>query len=489
MIYDLRSHGQPLPHYDLCIVGTGVAGQVLFGALRDAGFRLALIESGDRMPDAETQSLRELDSTGLNIDIDSRERYLGGNTNTWGFACVPHDEIDFEPRAWVPYSGWPFRMDTTAPYFDRAADLLQIPRPVATRELLSAERKKHLSLDDDTFESTHVVKTPCLDGFAPTFEDELSASSRHDLYLNANVVDIRLDENGERVSSLTLSPVGGKRTSISADRFILACGGIENARLLLLSHPEQGAGIGIRGRAVGRFFMEHPKGFHGTITLAQPRAHIRPYQAFRRNGVRYVCGVRLTARAQAKHRLLNCAIRLAPKSEPARPGPSETVTHVEVKNFMEMAPNPDNRITLAPARDALGLPRAIVTCRPSELDMKTLVAFHRLLAARLQAMGLGRLDSDLATQNEPTLESWPITGDASHHMGATRMGLDPSTSVVNADARLHEVHNLYIAGSSVFPTCGHSNPTLTIVALCLRLADHLRRRPTESCPPTPRATL
>jgi choline dehydrogenase-like flavoprotein len=87
----------------------------------------------------------------------------------------------------------------------------------------------------------------------------------------------------------------------------------------------------------------------------------------------------------------------------------------------------------------------------------------------LPRAGFGRLESDLARA-----DPWPIAQDASHHMGTTRMGRDPASSVVDAQGRVHSLANLYLAGASVFPTSGSANPTFTIVALSIRLAEHLR---------------
>lgn len=149
------------------------------------------------------------------------------------------------------------------------------------------------------------------------------------------------------------------------------------------------------------------------------------------------------------------------------------VTAVRLRNFMEMEPHPDNRVTLSDAVDALGQRVPLVRHRPTALDRRSLVALHAAMAHELTANGFGTLTTPL-TEAAIDAEPWPIDGDASHHMGTTRMGLDPATSVVNADARLHDVANVFVAGASVFATSGCANPTFTLVALAIRLAAHLR---------------
>ena len=134
---------------------------------------------------------------------------------------------------------------------------------------------------------------------------------------------------------------------------------------------------------------------------------------------------------------------------------------------LEQGPDPDNRITLSDTRDAFGLPRATVHWRWTARDRTNLARLRALLAAELKRHGLGRVvcNADVA-----------IDADAHHHLGTTRMDRDARNGVVDEHGRLHALSNMYVAGSSVFPTGGFANPTLTIAALALRLADHLAMR-------------
>ena len=132
----------------------------------------------------------------------------------------------------------------------------------------------------------------------------------------------------------------------------------------------------------------------------------------------------------------------------------------------EHSPNPDNRITLMDEKDKNGVPRTRLSVSWSDTDKESLDRTIKLFAKRLGASGFGRA-------RHRGLKSYHY---GSHHMGTTRMSLDPKQGVVDANGRLHELDNLYIAGSSVFPTVGFANPTLTIVALCLRMGDHLEKQ-------------
>lgn len=147
------------------------------------------------------------------------------------------------------------------------------------------------------------------------------------------------------------------------------------------------------------------------------------------------------------------------------------MTSIRLRNFMEMAPDPDNRVELSDRTDVFGVRLPRVRHRCGDLDRRSVVVLHRMLGREVEATGWGRLQSDLTEESDP----WPIAYDASHHMGATRMGVDPATSVVNSDCRLHSTDTVCIAGASVFPTSGCANPTYTLVALALRLGDHLNQ--------------
>jgi choline dehydrogenase-like flavoprotein len=148
------------------------------------------------------------------------------------------------------------------------------------------------------------------------------------------------------------------------------------------------------------------------------------------------------------------------------------ITALNVRNFMEMEPLPDNLVKLSRRRDVFNMPVAYVCHKPSELDKKSMYIIHKYLANELSTSGWGKLFNQLYLDIDP----WPIDNDSSHHLGGTRMGDDILTSVTNKDCRLHFSPNVYVAGASLFPTSGNANPTYTIVALSIRLAEHLRTK-------------
>jgi choline dehydrogenase-like flavoprotein len=292
---------------------------------------------------------------------------------------------------------------------------------------------------------------------------------------------------------------------------VLATGGIENARLLLASRSTRPDGLGNDHDLVGRYFMEHPH-----IPVAAHVACNRPSALpalFTRNLLHEGTPVHATlvpteewlrsARLQAAaftvgvmaHYDRDAAVPadewqtgdvfqvlqdLDPAgAEPAGAGrlegwpPADAAgAHLVLGGACEQAPDPESRVVLGPERDALGMPRAQLNWRLGQGDRDSLYRVLRGIGRELGALGIGRLRPLIGPD-----EDWPeeVLG-GNHHMGTTRMARDPKQGVVDADCKVHGIANLYIAGSSVFPTGGSANPTLTLVALALRLANHLQAR-------------
>jgi choline dehydrogenase-like flavoprotein len=148
------------------------------------------------------------------------------------------------------------------------------------------------------------------------------------------------------------------------------------------------------------------------------------------------------------------------------------VDHIDVTTRIDPAPNPASRITLSDERDALGQRRAQLDWRLDSLDKHSVNRTLEIMGAALGRAGLGRLQ--IVSDDDTT---WPedIRGGW-HHMGTTRMSDDPKQGVVDKHCQVHGISNLFVAGSSVFPTAGSGTPTMTLVSLALRLADRIKER-------------
>jgi len=443
---------------DLCIVGAGAAGIVLALTLAGAGRHIILVESGDLTPDPATQDLYRGQSVGLPYALGaSRLRYFGGTTNHWQGACRALDAPDLAVRDWVPHSGWPFPRSVLDPYYERARPLCDLAPAPATVDDLRAAGGRPISWSGPLETAVWQMSPPTR--FGEKYRAALEAAPGLTVLLNANLIGLATVADTSAVALARCGTLTGSRFAIAAGRYVLACGGIENARLLLLSGGGDPHGLGNRHDLVGRCFMEHPR--DRSYTLVPYERTPMAFYVMHDTGRGPVMGrLALSEEAMRREHLLNMSITLFP------PRRNYLVRRRRIRLLinLEQAPDPDNRVTLGAQRDALGLPKVQLEWRWREADQRNLERLRGVLGRELGRLG--------------RLVSAPVPPDpnAHHHLGTTRMHRDQRQGVVGVHGRVHGLANLFVAGSSVFPTGGYANPTLTIVALALRLAAHLRAR-------------
>jgi choline dehydrogenase-like flavoprotein len=493
---------------DVAVVGGGVAGITLARAFAGSAVDVCVVEAGGLQRDPKVQALYEGENAGIDYPLSAmRVRSFGGSSNHWGGYCRPLDPIDFELRDWVPHSGWPFGIEALEPYYGPASELVEVaPANYQGLEHWSKATGERLPEPVTGRMRMRFVHFSPPTRFGEKYGPELERAGNIRVLLNANVTNIQAVAEGRSVSGLEVRTLNGRRHRVTARYYVVACGGLENARMLLLSNDVVTPGLGNQNDLVGRFFMEHPHvpGFAEIVVADlqrlpalyrdrltfdghQVKAAFNPSEAFLRQrgllnatfmgGVagEYHRGDETSGGKAAVHGdMLMAAQRfLAGAQGPAKPeDPDYLGVWMGLGCACEQAPNPDSRVTLSSEKDALGLARIRLDWRLTEQDRFSLVRHMHSLAYEFGAQGIGRMVLNVADDSR-----WPERVDGgAHHMGTTRMHQDPRKGVVDPDARVHGVDNLYVAGSSVFPTSGAANPTLTIVALTLRLADHLKVR-------------
>ncbi len=512
---------------DLCVVGAGAAGVTIAKQLLGSGIRVCLVEAGGMAEEPDTQDLYRGECVGHSFEVhEGRYRVFGGSGTRWGGRCATLDPIDFEARDWVNKSEWPIGLAELKPFYERAKALSNFERPWIPDDEVPAA----LGIELPRFDVDGV--DPFVWRYAPlgyrfyfdwgrAYGGELKADRNTHVLLHANLTAFKGTEDGSRIRSVTVTALNGKSMTINAEAFVLCCGGIENARLLLHA-PRNVLDRLNQFDNVGRYFAQHPRGPIATVKTT-PKTAGRLQSLFnvftRPSGVQYEIGFALSAKAQREHRLLNASAYLTYDARPDSPWKSgarllaafkgrklyDGMLHdianaasdsgnVSVNFFrrvfqgrpailtdplatilidLEQNPDPESRVTLSNEKDALGMSRARVDWRMSEMERTTARHFHGLIAGQLMELGLGQTDpSAWLTSNKP-LNNQELYGTY-HHIGTTRMSKDPRDGVVDEQLRTYGVDNLYMTGCSVFPTGGHANPTLTIVALAIRLSDHLR---------------
>ncbi|MDO8541367.1 MAG: GMC family oxidoreductase [Opitutaceae bacterium] len=489
---------------DLCIIGAGAAGISMAMDWTASGRKVILLEGGGFNVEAQMQALYH----GESLDRpyyplrSATLHYFGGTTGHWSGFCSPLDPIDFEKRDWVPHSGWPITRPQLDPFYARANQYLEL----GPYEYDPAYWEKHdadvrrLPLDSRTF-------YPKMWQFSPptrmgtVYRDPILKAPNIHLYTYARVVEIVPTEAVTAIDSLRAMTIDGKVHRVRARQYVLACGAIHNARLLLASNRRATRGLGNDHDLVGRYFMEHFEVIAAQVAFEKPHP-FKLYTFPAAGRVRARAELALMGDVQRQHRILNGTAafyggpltgkeqsrfasfsadaeanvkqRQAPRtSTGSSPPPPQVVYRMFTRQ--EQAPNPESRIVLSAEKDELGMPRADLRWRFTPLDKRSIRVFYELLGREMGRAGLGRVQ----------LMDWLVDGDDAwpdhlsggwHHMGTTRMHEDPKQGVVDADCKVHGIANLFVAGAAVYPTGGAVNPTLTLVAVALRLSDHLRTK-------------
>lgn len=522
MILDTRLHSLPeINTNDVCIIGAGCAGITLALQLgRRYGMQVTVMESGGLDYSAKAQSLFEGRTHGDQHPSPSRVRHagLGGSTELWAGWCRPLDPMDFSKRTWLAHSGWPIDHTDLDDYYRHANAWCGLGSPAyASSHHKDLFAESSLSNDSDLRDSVfHVRRFQ----FSKAYQAQLSECSNVSLLLHATALRFHVGNNHAAVDSVSVVLGNGQRRSVKAGTFILASGGLENPRLLQLSGDCATTAIGNQQDQVGRYYSEHGFINSGWFTNTSNDRHLRRYfPSPHPHGscfgiIRNVLS--LSEARMADEQLNNAALYFHPAYEAhgvfdtpavraalelweiakkqAVPGELTSlaadallgphhVAHAALRKlfaqntipdkwrlrcYFECGPDPHNRVLLDNETDAFGRPRLKVDWRWNAQDLDSARRFHDVVDQEL-------VDSGLGTLSYPAeLDQWRDRCETGKHlMGATRMHNSPSQGVVNSDCRVHGTSNLYVAGSSVFPSYGYANPTLTLVALSLRLAEHL----------------
>lgn len=517
----------------VCVIGGGVAGLTIARELEQAGVDTCVLESGGFEPDDQTRDLYRGAATGIDYQFADgcRARFLGGSSNCWGGWSRPLDAWDFEQRGWIPHSGWPFGLQEMTPYYARTHEVLKLGPvnfdPQYWEQSIGRTDVRRLPLDSGDVRDTLSQFSPPV-RFGKHYRQALKVARHVRVFLYANVTELVPDALSLRIKQVRVQTLNGKTMTVAARLFVLASGGIENARLLLASNRIISHGIGNQHDLVGRYFMDHPRMVIGQIQFARQWSRNKLYdikyhymnKAVYAHGQHIAAQLALTPQAMQRERVLNARVcfcsefpgegsagakalfrvkqSLLKKDQPGHTLAGDTLTmlrdplntflygftrlvhpralirNVGFQLIIEPLPDPDSRVSLSATQcDALGMPRVEVCWKLDPMVRRTADKTLALISQTLK-------DKDIARVTAlPSMEKsgWPGSFEPEgtwHHMGTTRMHDDERRGVVNRDGRVHGYRNFYIAGSSVFPTAGANFPTITITALSLRLADHLR---------------
>jgi choline dehydrogenase-like flavoprotein len=519
MILDLKTMNAPVElSCDLCVVGSGAAGLAIASEMMGTRIKTVIVESGGLEHEPPTQALYDVDISGLPHPgaTEGRFRICGGSTTRWGGQALPLMPLDFERREWVPHSGWPISFGELSTYYVRACQFLLVDNLNFDSDLFA-----HLRTRPPAFDAHrvwyHFSKWSPKPSVREHHLPNLGNSDGCTLLLHANVTGVVLDGNLNRAETIEVCSLAGQKANVRARAFVLCVGGIETARLLLTNDKQQPNGIGNEHDLVGRFFQDHPSAMIGWLKTWDPAGAQRLLNVFHKNGLKYSVRCTATPQWQQQHQTLNVsmgttfvddgsalqdvkdvytALRRGQISGSVARKLLRTVrhpaaallpawyflahgrsfapgAHMRIGLTSEQEPNPESRILLSDRTDALGIRRSNVRWKLTELTRHTIRQFAAVLHEEFRRARIGDIELDEWVLDDAQPWTDHLT-DQFHHIGTARMNDSPRLGVVDRNCQIHGVANLYVGSSAVFPTSGHSNPTLTIIALCMRLADRLK---------------
>jgi hypothetical protein len=523
----------PTPWCDICVVGAGPVGIALALSLADGGLNTLLIESGGNSPDRQSQDLSKLasyDSAFHHSSDATVVRAIGGSSLKWGGRCVEYDEIDFEKRDHVPDASWPIGHDALKPFYNAARKLLtadyreqfsqvadsgfalsreswtRIPNTARANRKRLREHQRIIAVRHATAtvmhfdsEKSHLVALTVKGGAvssvitAPLFV--FAAGGRENTRLLLELQRQHTNLFGGLGGPLGRYYMGHLTGEIATISFSSS----PQAVRFLLKRAASGSMIRDRFMPTGQVQRQH-----GLLNIAMWPDGLRPDEIIAGNGAvslfhlarHLVRRARdpifdntLSAKETKAAHLRNIAAHpaqtiygssrllarklLSQERHPQFSFASPTNSYL-LRYHAEQAPSSASRVTLSNVDDANGCARLDVDFRYSPEDYRSIVKSHDLLEDWLLRTNIGKLNF---LKPRDICEEW-VAGqalDGYHQIGLTRMSSNRANGVVDGDCRVHDIANLYIAGSSVFPTSSQANPTLPAVAMALRLAKHLAK--------------
>ena len=498
---------------DICIIGAGAAGISIALEWINSGYTVVLLEGGGFEYDQDVQELYNGEVTGQNYYplMSTRIHMFGGSTNCWGGFCSPLDDIDFKKRDWVDNSGWPITNKELEEYYRRSKKVLELH---ANDYSLEYWQKQDPSLVKFPFDneliSNKMWQFSPPSRFLEIYKDIITESQNIKLYTYANVMNITANQTNSKIREVEIKNGVGKSHIVRANQFILACGAIQNARILLASNKQMSKGIGNENDLVGRYFMEHFELETSEVWFSNEY----PMKLYKNipGETKARAELCLNESIQEKYKVLNGTISFVPLAKSKSWMPLIEKQHNDpfhnysnssnsigdkikrkfsklkeknIKNIenayaiftrMEQEPKSFSRICLNAEKDSLGMPKAHLKWNLNTLEKKSLRTLNMIIARQMGIADIGRMKlADFLVDEDDHTWSDSISFGR-HHIGTTRMDNDPKKGVVDVNCKVHGLSNLFVAGSSCFPTSGAVNPTFTIVALSLRLSDHIKNQ-------------
>lgn len=503
---------------DICVVGSGFAGIGCSQEFMDTDTDVVIVESGLLAPDKDADSLNHGVSSGINLSrglSGSRNRQFGGTSASWSGGAGYLEPIDFRERFWINNSGWPIDESDLESHYEKAYELLELGCRSNVRKRIDKDLVKEL-FSADLEHVTRFISPPI--HLVESQYRRYKNAQNIKVFLGSTVIDLVEHESGKSVKEVCVKTLGGKRFVVRARYVVLCCGGLENARILLGSSGLKQ--VNQKHRNIGKYFMQHLY-FTSSQLLDSPLAKRYAINELNQPHA-FMAGqllLRLSDAVQKKYRLLNSSVHYRPynmnSGSNGMLGLLKAIKRRElrrrtIRDFkntlsdpldalglfydltfgfrsakmegylcMEQSPNPESYVQLSDEKDRFGVPKLAVNWQCTDYDLKCYRKLAGLYGEQLiptEKKGKLKLTPEFDELSGWSRASGSDLHDGNHHMGTTRMSDGVNSGVVDANCIVHGISNLYTLGSSVFPTGGAINPTMTILALSHRAAVHIKSR-------------
>jgi choline dehydrogenase-like flavoprotein len=510
----------------VCVLGGGIAGLVLATALAKVGIDVHLLEAGGRTEEVRSQSLYNAGMAGLvhTGTTEGRFRLFGGSSTRWGGQLLPYTPDVFAPPVGSPSMAWPIGPDAICQYYTQVEDLLgadHLPFGADIYRSFGRNIPEELSKSDTINLRASKWAPFARRNLALTLGEQAIASDKVTVFFHANVTELVLKQDGTRIESVLAQDYRGNQYRFEAEQYVLATGTIETSRLLLASRSVAPEGVGNEKDQVGRRFHDHVSYPAAELTGEARTKMLTWFAPILNQGTTHTAKLEASASLRERLNILAAMAHITIEepegsgadvirgllrsmqrgdlrgaivnSLPRLPGASIEIARlaynakvrkrravsaaakVTLRIDSEQKARSDNRVRIDIHEvDALGMPRTIVDWKVSEEELYSVRAFAVFLREEFARLGVGPIPWQPELQAEPSAPLTSVT-DTFHPMGGTVMGVDPGRSVVDPDLRVHGVANLSVASCAAYPSGGSSNPTFTLMALTLRLAERLER--------------
>jgi len=512
---------------DICIVGSGMSGQAIFSKLRDK--KIIMIESGDIYKNEDIQILNNLEHKGINFrkNFQTRIRQLGGSGNLWANQLMVLKASDLDNRDWVAKDfSWPFDYDELKLlykdvikniFYDnfKNFDYLDSSQPSEYDHFLEKE-----FLNTKMFEFNNHFWPNKINRFnlKSEFTKKNINSKNLDFISSFTATEMKIDENTQNVEYIKIQSKN-KICKIKAKIFVLACGAIENAKILLNNQHKNKI---LQNNNIGRYFMDHPRVSLGTLR-AKKKLPLSILFGIKNKDYDFRKSLSLSKKIQIDKEIMNSYAFLDPKFNKEdeisfNKFLSETKKIIKLNGIprinyfklnykkifeqlyfnlptqisnsklndillnlfkrkkynlsfdqmyvhyqAEQFPNPESKIYLSDKNDIFNQKTVIVDWKLNKIDYKTQDEFSKMLLNKYNYHDLLMFEEN----NDKEIT------DASHHSGTTRMSINKSDGVVDKNCKVHDINNLYISGNSVLRVASSINPGLTNMAMSTRLGKFL----------------